>query len=97
MDSTREYINLLSDFKARRGVIYGIDRLGIFGSVARGEQTSKSDIDIYYEGQALSLFKLAALKDELENLLHCPVDIVRFREVMNLMLKKRIQQEGIYV
>ena len=37
------------------------------------------------------------LKTELENLLHCSVDIVRLREGMNFVLKKRIQKEGIHV
>ncbi len=97
MNSKQEYIRLLSDFKTQRGLAYGINRLGIFGSVARGEQTGKSDVDIYYEGEALSLFKIMALKSELENLLHCTVDIVRVRERMNQVLKKRIQKEGIYV
>ncbi|MCG6191520.1 nucleotidyltransferase family protein [Maribellus maritimus] len=97
MNSKQEYIRLLSDFKTQRGGIYGINRLGIFGSVARGEQTEKSDLDIYYEGEPLSLFKIMTLKDELENLLNCTVDIVRLREKMNQVLKKRIQKEGIYV
>lgn len=97
MNSRQEYIRLLSDFKTQRGADYGINRIGIFGSVARGEQTEKSDLDIYYEGEPLSLFKIMTLKDELENLLHCTVDIVRLREKMNQVLKKRIKKDGIYV
>lgn len=97
MNSRQEYISLLSDFKTQRGLVYGIKQIGIFGSVARDEQTEKSDLDIYYEGEPLSLFKIMTLKTELENLLHCTVDIVRLREKMNLVLKKRIQKEGIYV
>lgn len=97
MNTTQEYINLLSKFKSQRGIIYGINRLGIFGSVARGEQQENSDVDIYYEGEALSIFKIVALKEELEGLLHCHVDIVRLRKSMNEMLKKKIQKEGIYV
>jgi hypothetical protein len=97
MNSKQEYIRLLSDFKIQRGLVYGINRIGIFGSVARGEQTENSDVDIYYEGEPLSLFKTMTLKNELENLLHCTVDIVRLRERMNRVLKKRIHEEGIYV
>ncbi|KOH47107.1 nucleotidyltransferase family protein [Sunxiuqinia dokdonensis] len=97
MNSKQEYIRLLSDFKTQRGLVYGITRIGIFGSVARGEQTEKSDVDIYYEGNPLSLFKIMTLKNELENRLNCTVDIVRLREKMNQVLKKRIQTEGIYV
>jgi len=97
MNSKQEYINLLSDFKTKRGFVYGINRIGIFGSVARGEQSEKSDIDIYYEGEPLSLFKIMALKNELETMLKCTVDIVRLREKMNKVLKNKIQKEGIYV
>ena len=95
--SKQEYINILSDFKAQRAKEYGINRMGIFGSVARGEQSKKSDLDIYFEGDAISLFKIVALKDELERLLHCTVDIVRLRKSMNEVLKNRIEKEGIYV
>lgn len=97
MKTKEQYLHLLSDFQKKRGTAYSITRIGIFGSVARGEQNDDSDVDIYYEGEPLSLFKTTALKDELENKLHCSVDIVRFRESMNNLLKKRIKKEGIYV
>jgi len=97
MKTKEQYIHLLSDFQKKRGFVYGISRIGIFGSVARGEQTEGSDVDIYYEGEPLSLFKMAALKEELEIILGTPVDIVRVREPMNLLLKKRIIIDGFYV
>ena len=97
MKTKKRYLKLLSDFQQKRGSYYGISHLGIFGSVARGEHTTASDIDICYEGDSLSLFKLSELREELEELLHCPVDIVRVRETMNQMLKNRIIKEGIYV
>jgi len=97
MNTKQEYISLLSDFKAKRGSDYGISSMGIFGSVARGEQTDKSDLDIYYEGEPLSIFKAINLKNELENVFHCSVDIIRLREKMNQVIRKRIQKEGIYV
>lgn len=97
MNSKQEYINLLADFKTRRGLVYGIHRLGLFGSVARGEQSEESDVDIYYEGEPLSLFRIVTLKEELEKILQCKVDIVRLRKTMNKVLKKRIENEGIYV
>ena len=48
---------------------YHITRMGIFGSVARGEETEVSDIDICFEGEAPTLFTLARIKYELEELL----------------------------
>ncbi|MFW6371450.1 MAG: nucleotidyltransferase family protein [Bacteroidota bacterium] len=97
MKTKEQYIHLLSEFYRNRGFVYGIDKLGIFGSVARGEQQEGSDVDIYYEGEPLSLLKIAALKEELETTLGNPVDIVRFRKSMNNLLKKRIEKDGLYV
>ncbi|MFA5329284.1 MAG: nucleotidyltransferase domain-containing protein [Prolixibacteraceae bacterium] len=97
MKTKKQYIELLSNFQKTRGYAYGIYKMGIFGSVARGEQKDGSDVDIYYEGESLSLFKMMALKEELENILENPVDIVRVRESMNQLLKKRIKKDGLYV
>ena len=76
---------------------YGIKRIGIFGSVARGEQNANSDIDICYEGRALSLLTMDLLQSELEKLLGCTVDTVRVRDDMNPVLRERIMKEGLYV
>ena len=97
MKTTSEILELLKLYKAAKAFNYGFTRLGIFGSVARGEQTEKSDVDICYEGEAPSLLTLDRIQCELEELLGCPVDLVRIREQMNTSLKKRIMKEGIYV
>ena len=97
MKSTSEYIKLLRQFKEQNAVKYGITKLGLFGSVARGEQDEDSDVDIYLESEPHSLFTMAHIKEELQELLGCRVDIVRLREQMNLLLRKRIEKEGIYV
>lgn len=97
MKSTAEIIELLKSYKATHALKYGFTRIGIFGSVARGEQTEESDVDICYEGAAPSFLTLDHIQCELEELLGCPVDLVRIRERMNAALKKRIMKEGIYV
>ena len=71
--------------------------MGIFGSVARNEQTETSDVDIYVEGQLRGFFALSGIKQELEELLGCPVDIVRLRDKMDTLLREKILKEGIYV
>ena len=76
---------------------YHITRMGIFGSVARGEQTEGSDVDVYLETTKPSLFALVHIKEELQNLFGCPVDLIRMREEMDRLLKSRIEKEGIYV
>lgn len=58
--------------------------------------TATSDIDVIVE-MPPDLFQLIGLKQELEELLDRPVDIVRYREQMNRFLKERIDREVIYV
>ena len=97
MKSTVEILEILRTYKLRYADKYGLRRIGVFGSVARGEQSEDSDVDICYEGEALSLLTLDYMQSELEKLLGCSVDLVRIRERMNARLKERILKEGIYV
>ena len=76
---------------------YGVTRIGIFGSVAREDASQQSDVDIVYEMSRPNLFTVVHLKEELENVLHRPVDLVRYRERMNPLLKKRIERDCVYV
>ena len=46
MKTKDEIIAILRNFKEEFGERYGIEKLGLFGSVARGEQKEDSDIDI---------------------------------------------------
>ena len=51
--------------------------VAIFGSVARGDDTDDSDIDLLVDFEpGSSLFDLLHLQDELTALLGCPVDVV---------------------
>jgi len=76
---------------------YQIVRLGLFGSAARGTFTASSDIDVVVELTVPDMFMLIGIKQDLEEQLHCPVDIVRYRQTINAFLKNRIDQEAIYV
>lgn len=64
----------LSDVCAR----YGIARLHVFGSVARGTASPDSDIDVLYElepGRRLG-WEIEQLTDELADIFGRPVDLV---------------------
>jgi hypothetical protein len=43
------------------------------------------------------MFNLISIKQDLEEELSRPVDIVRYRERMNAFLKAKIEKEAIYV
>lgn len=55
----------------------GASNVWVFGSVARGEQDIDSDVDLVADiEEDRSLFDLAGLIGELEDLLGCPVNVV---------------------
>ena len=97
MKTTQEYVQLLKEYKQNRGILYGISRIGIFCSVARGEQTEDSDVDVCIDLEVPSIFCLVHIKEELKQLFGCEVDVVRIRQNMDALLKKDIIEEGIYV
>lgn len=56
-----------------------VKRAYLFGSVARGEQTPESDIDILVEldyEQGADYFRFLDMQEQLSQLLHKPVDLV---------------------
>ncbi len=58
----------------------GASNVWVFGSVARGEQDDESDIDLVADiEEGRSLFDLAGLISELEDLLGCPVNVVEHK------------------
>lgn len=57
-------------------------KIGIFGSVARNEDTERSDIDILYAFSAkYNLFDLGGLKIKLQEALNKEVDLVEFSAI----------------
>jgi predicted nucleotidyltransferase len=97
MKTTNEYIRLLHDYKRQHAAEYGIERLGIFGSVARGEQTDDSDVDVYYEGPAMGLSGNVRLLEDLERLFGTHVDIIRKHKYLKSEFVNRLEKDLIYV
>jgi predicted nucleotidyltransferase len=68
---------------------YKPERIGIFGSYAREEQTKDSDIDILVSfKETISLFDLVRIHQELSDLLGIKVDVVTEGALKNETLKK---------
>lgn len=96
MATTNDYITILRKYLSTKADAYGIIKIGIFGSVARNEQTEDSDVDVCVEMKRPDLFTMVHIKEELQELFGKPVDIVRLRNNMNPMLLKQIKRDGIY-
>ena len=74
---------------------YGIERMSLFGSYARGEAKDDSDVDLYIEhGRLKSLLQYFAFIDELENVLNCHVDVVT-TGIEDKQFLSTIMQEGV--
>ena len=87
----------LKKYKERNQDKYGIQSMGLFGSAARDTMNAQSDMDIVVTLDVPDLFALIGIKQDIEEKIGRPVDIVRKRDKMNPFLKKRIEQEAIYV
>ena len=73
---------------------FGVQSLRLFGSVARNEQQESSDVDVFVEMKP-KLFLMVGLKQYLENLLGCNVDLVRKHTNNNAFLLKQIEKDGV--
>ncbi len=74
-----------------------IVRASVFGSVARGEATTGSDLDLLVEfPPGKSLFALVELKQELAETLGIEVDVVTYRSLHHL-IKDRVLAEQVSI
>ncbi|MDR1698239.1 MAG: nucleotidyltransferase family protein [Prevotellaceae bacterium] len=97
MNTTAHYLRKLQQFKQKYSQEYGIERIGIFGSVARGEQTENSDVDIYFEADKMSLFRMGGLMYDLREFLGTSVDLVHNTKKLNPRFRQQIEKDMIYV
>ena len=77
---------------------HNIKDVYLFGSYARGEASSNSDIDIYCDsGDLRTLYDEVNFKEELENALNKEVDIVTIGSNMNELFKKKLEEDMIKI
>ena len=92
----KDIIKTLRNYKKEVAEQYNILKIGVFGSVARDEAGEDSDVDVVIRISEPDLFMLVGIKNDLEDRLRRPVDIVTYRDTMNPFLKKRIDSEAVY-
>lgn len=76
--------------------MYGVRNIAIFGSVARGEATETSDMDILVEMESPTFDRYMDLKFELEDRLGVTVDLV-LADAIKERLRDAIEREALYV
>ena len=76
---------------------YDVKYAGVFGSAARGEERTDSDIDIVVSiGREMGIYEFMALQYELEEILNKKVDLVS-REAINKYIRPYIEKDLINI
>ena len=74
---------------------HGARNVRVCGSLARGEGSEGSDLDLLVTlGEGRSLLDLVGFKQDLEDLVHRPVDVVT-EQALSPYLRERVLSEAI--
>ena len=97
MKKTADIISSLKNLKGDLSQKFAVKEIGIFGSVAREEQTDRSDIDLLVEfSKPVSLVTFMRLEYYLSDMLGNKVDLVTF-DSLKPMIQQDILSEVIHV
>jgi predicted nucleotidyltransferase len=96
MNANIETITGLEDVIKRENLLqkYNLDKIGVFGSFARGEKAE--DIDFYIDLEDYDLKNLIGLKEDLENVTQKRADIM-LKKYANPIILYRAQKDMKYV
>ena len=94
-----EVLKVLGEHRDELRQRFGVKSLAVFGSVARGEAKPESDVDIVveFDPQAhVGLFKMVELKEFLEKVLGCPVDVVAL-DGLRPWMRELVRREAVRI
>ena len=91
-----EILDLLSKTKPELESRYKVQRIALFGSYARGDQSPDSDVDILVEVDPSVGLAFVDLAERIEEVLGLPVELVSHRAVKPNKMKS-VEQDLIYV
>mgnify|MGYP000338335218 CR=1 FL=1 len=93
----------LNDIKTKLTILkpilqekYPLEKMAIFGSYARNEQTETSDVDVMVEFDGFIGLEFLAMSDEIENYLGVKTDVVK-KKYMKPKFFSKIENNLIYV
>ncbi len=96
MCNRTECIALLQKNRARIQNEFGVTSLSLFGSVARGDNSPDSDVDILVD-MPPKILMMSALKDYLESILSSSVDLIRRHSHLSLRFLDQISHDAITI
>ena len=99
MKDAYQILEYLASNKDRLMRKYHLTKIGVFGSMARGEESDQSDIDLIveFDNQVKDLYWIKEqLRAEINRKFNRPVDICR-EKYINPRIKKHILSHARYV
>lgn len=97
MKTREQVLRILKDELRYVNEKYNVKNLGLFGSYARGEQTSESDIDILVEfDKPIGFFKFIELEDYLTERLGVKAELVT-DDALKPLIKRYVMGDIVYV
>ncbi|MGE3800971.1 MAG: nucleotidyltransferase family protein [Candidatus Kapaibacterium sp.] len=97
MTSASQILHRLQSLLPTLRQVYGVSRIGLFGSWIREEQRAESDIDILVSFQATpGMFTFLKLEEYLSQQLGVPVDLV-MQESLKPQIGQRILEEVVMI
>jgi len=95
MNPLADRLNAKREEIVRLATSYGVRNIRIFGSVARGEADSNSDVDFLVElERGRSLLDLGGFLMDLQVLLECEVDVVTVSGLRE-RIRPRVLKEAV--
>lgn len=92
----QDVLTILAKHRREIEARFGVSSLALFGSIARDEAMTDSDVDILVTFvQTPGIFGFIELKVYLENLLQCSVDLVT-RNALKKQFREQILKEALH-
>ncbi len=92
----QDILKVLDEHRSEISSRFGVASLSLFGSVARDEAAAESDVDILVTFvKTPGIFGFLELKEYLENLLQCSVDLVT-KNALKKQFRKQVIQEAVH-
>jgi predicted nucleotidyltransferase len=74
---------------------YGVDKIALFGSYARGEQTEQSDLDFVVDKGKIKGLQFYGFIGDLEDVLGMPVDLLTYSQLPNTLFMDDVLKDEV--
>ena len=92
----QDILKVLDEHRSEISSRFSVASLSLFGSVARDEAAAESDVDILVTFvKTPGIFGFLELKEYLEHLLQCSVDLVT-KNALKKQFRKQVIQEAVH-